>query len=845
PNIALMGRATQSSLHDINGVAAHAVDGNKNPNYEGLSCGHTQADFGPWWRLDLQEQHTIITVVITNREDCCSERLRGVQVWVGDSLEKGGHDNFHCGLQSSRFPSNDLVRFCCYGTVGRYVTVLIPNRTEFLTLCEVEVFGSVPLMHSDSVQSREYGGGSPNSPTEKNVTLTSGVMQSSLYHVDGIPERAIDGNRDSHYSSLSCLYTQKEWEPWFRVDLLQVHKVSAVTVTNRGDCCWDHLKGAEIHIGNSLKMNGLKNPMCGKIYITAPGYTESFCCNGMEGRFVTINIPGRQEFLTLCEVEVFGVPIPCPELLSEFYILTKSHNYFLKDIPQYFFLLFQITEHRDYSHPKICLRTPINMALTGTATQSSTYEKIGSPDRAIDGNSNSNYRKHPCTHTKRDRNPWWRVDLKDSRTVVTVVLTTRSDCCTSRIKGIQVRVGDSLENEGRSNFHCARFLLVLCCEGAMFFCCNGATGRYVTVFLPNTRNFLSLCEVEVFGYGASGNHESKRAPPTGWFIKCINALLHINHTWLHGEKYSKNIARISEVIQSSVYNKDGIPEHAIDGRNDNKYSSLSCLLTQKQWEPWFLVDLLMVHKVSSVSITNRGDYCWKRLKGGQIHVGNSLKENGLENPMCAKIEKVAQGNTEAYCCNGMKGRFVTINIPRREEILTFCEVDVLGVPSTCNQMHGEKYSFLDFQKTFQWQKNIARISEVIQSSVYNKDGIPEHAIDGRNDNKYSSLSCLLTQKQWEPWFMVDLLMVHKVSSVSITNRGDYCWKRLKGGQIHVGNSLKKNGLKNPMCAKIEKVAQGNMEAYCCNGMKGRFVTINIPGREEILTFCEVEVLGVP
>nr|XP_014349314.1 PREDICTED: uncharacterized protein LOC106705150 [Latimeria chalumnae] len=732
-------------------------------------------------------------------------------------------------------------------------------------------------------------------------------MQSSLYHVDGIPERAIDGNRDSHYSSLSCLYTQKEWEPWFRVDLLQVHKVSAVTVTNRGDCCWDHLKGAEIHIGNSLKMNGLKNPMCGKIYITAPGYTESFCCNGMEGRFVTINIPGRQEFLTLCEVEVFGVPIPCPELLSD---------------------------------PSLT-----NMALTGTATQSSTYEKIGSPDRAIDGNSNSNYRKHPCTHTKRDRNPWWRVDLKDSRTVVTVVLTTRSDCCTSRIKGIQVRVGDSLENEGRSNFHC-----------------NGATGRYVTVFLPNTRNFLSLCEVEVFGYGAC-------KIPGGWLrANCDGGFCDVytsslgsmpsnlcawatkqsedgNGFWEqtpvnidkkagagdcnlvkrarlemspvqsncvgkgHG-LLKKNIARISEVIQSSVYNKDGIPEHAIDGRNDNKYSSLSCLLTQKQWEPWFLVDLLMVHKVSSVSITNRGDYCWKRLKGGQIHVGNSLKENGLENPMCAKIEKVAQGNTEAYCCNGMKGRFVTINIPRREEILTFCEVDVLGVPSTCNQSWlrvncdggfcdvytsslGSMPSSLCAWATKQsedgngfWgqtpvnidkkagagacnlvkqarlemspvqsncvgkghgflKKNIARISEVIQSSVYNKDGIPEHAIDGRNDNKYSSLSCLLTQKQWEPWFMVDLLMVHKVSSVSITNRGDYCWKRLKGGQIHVGNSLKKNGLKNPMCAKIEKVAQGNMEAYCCNGMKGRFVTINIPGREEILTFCEVEVLGVP
>uniref|UniRef100_H3AHA0 Fucolectin tachylectin-4 pentraxin-1 domain-containing protein n=1 Tax=Latimeria chalumnae TaxID=7897 RepID=H3AHA0_LATCH len=103
------------------------------------SCTHTQADFAPWWRLDLQEQHTIITVVITNRGDCCSERLRGVQVWVGDSLEKV---NPLCG---GLIDSPGLtMRFCCYGTVGRSVTVLIPNRTEFLTLCEVEVFGSVP-----------------------------------------------------------------------------------------------------------------------------------------------------------------------------------------------------------------------------------------------------------------------------------------------------------------------------------------------------------------------------------------------------------------------------------------------------------------------------------------------------------------------------------------------------------------------------------------------------------------------------------------------------------------------------------------------------------------------------
>ena len=40
----------------------------------------------------------------------------------------------------------------------------------------------------------------------------------------------------------------------------------------------------------------------------AAGTSQTFVCNGMEGRYVNIVIPGRQEYLTLCEVEVTGQP---------------------------------------------------------------------------------------------------------------------------------------------------------------------------------------------------------------------------------------------------------------------------------------------------------------------------------------------------------------------------------------------------------------------------------------------------------------------------------------------------------------------------------------------------------
>lgn len=38
------------------------------------------------------------------------------------------------------------------------------------------------------------------------------------------------------------------------------------------------------------------------------GKTKTFQCNGMVGRYVNIVIPGRREYLTLCEVEVYGEP---------------------------------------------------------------------------------------------------------------------------------------------------------------------------------------------------------------------------------------------------------------------------------------------------------------------------------------------------------------------------------------------------------------------------------------------------------------------------------------------------------------------------------------------------------
>eukprot|EP00063_Salmo_salar_P037125 XP_014011960.1 PREDICTED: uncharacterized protein LOC106577981 [Salmo salar] len=123
-----------------------------------------------------------------------------------------------------------------------------------------------------------------------NVALKEVATQSSLYG-DGQAHNAVDGNRESNYHKRSCTHTEQETNPWWRVDLLDVTRVTAVTITNRGDSGAERLDGAEIRIGNSLKNNGISNPRCVVITHIPAGETYIFQCNEMEGRYVVVVIP--------------------------------------------------------------------------------------------------------------------------------------------------------------------------------------------------------------------------------------------------------------------------------------------------------------------------------------------------------------------------------------------------------------------------------------------------------------------------------------------------------------------------------------------------------------------------
>ncbi|MBN3294220.1 FUCL4 protein, partial [Polypterus senegalus] len=156
-------------------------------------------------------------------------------------------------------------------------------------------------------------GAEDNCPQIENVALRGKATQSQIlggqWGFLGNPGNAIDGNRNSNYVYGSCTHTESHNSPWWRVDLLEKHKIYQVVITNRGDCCPEKINGAEIRIGDSLENEGNSNPSCATITSIPAGISSSYNCNGMEGRYINVVIPNKKEYLTLCEVEVFGVPL--------------------------------------------------------------------------------------------------------------------------------------------------------------------------------------------------------------------------------------------------------------------------------------------------------------------------------------------------------------------------------------------------------------------------------------------------------------------------------------------------------------------------------------------------------
>ncbi|XP_073718460.1 uncharacterized protein [Misgurnus anguillicaudatus] len=537
-DLALRGRAVQSST-GYGWVASNAIDNSP------FTCTHTDTSDNPWWRLDLLDSYYISRVVITNRKDCCAERLNGAEIRMGNSLENNGNNNPRYAVLNG-VAAGQSVSVSCHNTNGRYVNVIIPGSSKILSLAKVEVYQAEDLaLRGRAVQSSTaYGWEASNA-------------------IDNLP--------------LTCTHTDTSDNPWWRLDLLDSYYISTVVITNRKDCCAERLNGAEIRIGNSLENNGNNNPRYAVLNGVAEGQSVSVSCHNTNGRYVNVIIPGSSKILSLAKVEVYQAE---------------------------------------------------DLALRGRAVQSSTAYGWEASN-AIDNLPLT------CTHTDTSDNPWWRLDLLDSYYISTVVITNRKDCCAERLNGAEIRMGNSLENNGNNNPRYA--VLNGVAEGqSVSVSCHNTNGRYVNVIIPGSSKILSLAKVEVY--------------------------------------QAEDLALRGRAVQSST-------AYGWEASNAIDNLPLTCTHTDTSDNPWWRLDLLDSYYISTVVITNRKDCCAERLNGAEIRIGNSLENNGNNNPRYAVLNGVAEGQSVSVSCHNMNGRYVNVIIPGSSKILSLAQVEVYKAAS--------------------------------------------------------------------------------------------------------------------------------------------------------------------
>ncbi len=115
--------------------------------------------------------------------------------------------------------------------------------------------------------------------------------------------------------------------------------------------------------------------------------------NQQLARFIRVELPGKDKFLSLAEVQVF--------------VDGK------------------------------------NVALAGQATQSSTAYAAGA-SRAIDGDTDGDFDRWSTTHSEKEKNPWWEVDLGTAQVVERVVVWNRTgDSLYQRLDGVTLQLLDA------------------------------------------------------------------------------------------------------------------------------------------------------------------------------------------------------------------------------------------------------------------------------------------------------------------------------------------------------------------------------------------------------------------
>lgn len=171
-NIAPGKRATQSSLYEMYD-AQRAIEGCATRHFSSACCSHTTYESNPWWEMDMGTTYEIGRILIHRRYDggceTCKERLYNFRLFLSNTSKTT--DDLYMVFQDTRpKPPPEITIDLKSPVTARYLRIDIPDRTEYLSLCEVQVF------QAKDIYSRIL------SPTNSNCFTDSMKWNGSISH---------------------------------------------------------------------------------------------------------------------------------------------------------------------------------------------------------------------------------------------------------------------------------------------------------------------------------------------------------------------------------------------------------------------------------------------------------------------------------------------------------------------------------------------------------------------------------------------------------------------------------------------------------------------------------------
>ncbi|BFZ21376.1 hypothetical protein BsWGS_24415 [Bradybaena similaris] len=159
-NEALKQRTTQSSTyHELSkSLSGNAVDGNRDSEFQHGSCTHTDInDDKPTWSVYLPDTLCVNRYVLYNR----NQNAQRLQRFLLESYHPIGDKVFTFKDMAPTFQDVYTITSLCPWTPISVVTIQVPrwdvfyNSSNFLTLCEVEIFGDTVCAEIGRLYGRE------------------------------------------------------------------------------------------------------------------------------------------------------------------------------------------------------------------------------------------------------------------------------------------------------------------------------------------------------------------------------------------------------------------------------------------------------------------------------------------------------------------------------------------------------------------------------------------------------------------------------------------------------------------------------------------------------------------